>query len=167
MEEAERADRLERMMEQYGADVLRLCCVYLRDAKLAEDAAQETFLKAYRSMDAFRGESGEKTWLAAIAVNVCRDWRRGAWFRHIDRSVDWEKLGLAAEAPKTAESGLMQAIMRLPRKQRAAVLMRYYADMTQSEMARTLHISEAAVSKRLTRAREMLKNELKGGMRDE
>lgn len=61
-------ERLYQMMEQYGDGILRMCALYLGDSALA----QETFLKAYRSMDTFRGESSEKTWLTRIAINLCR-----------------------------------------------------------------------------------------------
>lgn len=154
-------ERIGRMIEHYGKDLLRLCCVYLKDASLAEDAVQETFLKAYRHLDTFRGESSEKTWLVSIAVNVCRDMRRSAWFRYIDRTVDVDHLRLEAEAPPGL--ALMQEIMRLPRREMEAVLLYYYEDMLQSEIARMLNISEAAVSKRLLRARRMLKDVLEGG----
>lgn len=158
--------RLERMMEQYGNDLLRICCVYLKDASMAEDAVQETFVKAYRHMDTFRGASSEKTWLVAIAINVCRDMRRSAWFRYIDRTVDFEKLRLPV-TPEDERTMLMQEIMRLPRRQMEAVLLRYYMEIPQAEIARMLHISEAAVSKRLLRARETLRTVLKGGETDE
>ena len=154
--------RLERMMEQYGNDLLRICCVYLKDASMAEDAVQETFIKAYRHMASFRSECSEKTWLVSIAVNTCRDMRRGAWFRYVDRSVDMEKLGIVAESQKK-RSPLLREIMALPRKQMEVILLRYYAEMTQSEIAKLLSISEAAVSKRLARARNMLRCVLEGG----
>ena len=51
------------------ACVISIC--YLRDGALAEDAAQETFVRAWRSREDFRGASSEKTWLTSIAVNVC------------------------------------------------------------------------------------------------
>lgn len=154
--------RLERMMEQYGNDLLRICCVYLKDASMAEDAVQETFIKAYRHMASFRGDCSEKTWLVSIAVNTCRDMRRSAWFRYVDRSVDMEKLGIVAE-PQEKRSTLLREIMVLPRKQMEVILLRYYAEMTQSEIAKLLSISEAAVSKRLARARNMLRYVLEGG----
>ena len=72
------ADRLDRMVQQYEKDLLRICCIYLRDHTAAEDVVQETFLKAFRILDSFRGESSEKTWLIQIAVNGCRDYRRSA-----------------------------------------------------------------------------------------
>ena len=79
--------RLEALMNAYGTQLKRLCCLYLRDAALAEDAVQETFLKAWRAMGKFRGECSEKTWLTRIAVNVCRDMQRTAWFRRLDRRI--------------------------------------------------------------------------------
>ena len=158
--------RLERMMEQYGNDLLRICCVYLKDASMAEDAVQETFIKAYRHMDTFRGASSEKTWLVSIAVNVCRDMRRSAWFRYMDRSVDIEKLRLPA-AQEDARTTLMQEIMRLPRRQMEVIVLRYYMEIPQGEIARMLRISEAAVSKRLARARKTLRTVLEGGDAEE
>ena len=54
--------RLVRLVEQYQTDLLRLCYIQLHDTALAEDAVQETFIKAYRSFPAFRGDCSEKTW---------------------------------------------------------------------------------------------------------
>ena len=62
--------KLNRMVITYEKDLLRLCCAYLRDIELAQDAVQETFLKAYRRMDKFEGKSSEKTWLMRIAINT-------------------------------------------------------------------------------------------------
>ena len=63
---------LENAMAQYEAPLLRLCCALLGDAALAEDAVQDTFIRAWRALPHFRGDSSEKTWLTHIAVNVCR-----------------------------------------------------------------------------------------------
>ena len=78
---------LERLMEQYGSSLLRMCALYLKDADLAQDAVQETFIRAYRHIEDYRGESSERTWLTAIAINVSRDMLRTAWFRHQSRST--------------------------------------------------------------------------------
>ena len=56
-----RDQRFERLVDQYQEAVLRTCYLYLRDKTQAEDATQETFLKVYRTMETFRGESSEKT----------------------------------------------------------------------------------------------------------
>lgn len=59
---------LTRLMQMYEKDILNLCCMLLHDIALAEDAVQETFFKAYKGLDAFRGDSAEKTWLMRIAI---------------------------------------------------------------------------------------------------
>ena len=60
-ETRDRQAALERLMAQYGTALLRMCCLYLRDYSLAEDAVQETFLKAYARLDTFRGDCSEQT----------------------------------------------------------------------------------------------------------
>ena len=84
----DREERLNHMVLTYEKELLRLCCVYLRDIELARDAVQETFLKAYRRMDKFEGKASEKTWLMRIAINTCKDMLRGGWLRHVDRAAD-------------------------------------------------------------------------------
>ena len=54
---------IDRLMEQYGSSLLRMSALYLKDSDLAQDAVQETFIKAYRHLNDYRGESSEKTWL--------------------------------------------------------------------------------------------------------
>ncbi len=162
-----RSQRLGQMIRHYEKDLLRICCMYLKDVSLAEDAVQETFLKAYRHMDGFRGESSEKTWLISIAMNVCRDMRKGSWFRFVDRSVDVDALMIPTDEVSVTKLALMQEIMRLPRREMEAVLLYYYADLPIREVSRMLGISEPAVSRRLTKARHMLKDALKGGTADE
>ena len=97
--ENDRQDTLARLMEEHGDRLYRLCLLLLRDPHLAEDAVQDTFFRAWRS-GGFRGESGEKTWLTAIAVNVCRDYRRLYWYR---KRLDSEELLEQIPAPPDAE----------------------------------------------------------------
>ena len=70
--DCERKETFEHMVAEWQLPLLRLCFVQLHDKAMAEDAVQETFLKAYRGLDAFRGESSVKTWLTRIAINTCR-----------------------------------------------------------------------------------------------
>lgn len=159
-------DQLTAFMEQYEKDLLNLCFVYLQDLSLAEDALQETFLKAFKSLHRFRGECSEKTWLIKIAINTCKDIRRGAWFRFVNRKVTLESLPAPAIQPKTENVFLTLAIMELPPKEREVILLYYYENMTVTEVAQALGISGAAVSKRLKRARQKLEFALKGGSDD-
>ena len=162
------ADRLDRMVRQYEKDLLRICCVYLRDRTVAEDVVQETFLKAYRNLDSFRGESSEKTWLMRIAINCCRDYRRSAWYRYIDNRVSIDQLPtLSASPPSDEHIALTMAIMKLKPKYLEVVLLYFYEGCTIKEIAGMLNLTEAAVSTRIGKAKRKLRDELEGGEDDE
>ncbi len=161
----EKEERLRDLMARYKNDLLHMAYVYLRDASLAEDAVQDTFVKAYRAMDAFRGDSGEKTWLTRIAINTCKDMRRAAWFKYVDRSVTLSDI---PDVPLDERDGaLMNEIMRLKRKQMEVVLLYYYEEMDMNDIARTLGVAVSTVSTRLKRARESLRRALEGGRQNE
>ena len=134
-----------------------MCCLYLRDAELAKDAVQETYLKAYRALDGFRGECAEKTWFMRIAINTCRDMRRSAWFRHMDRRVTPDMLPAAFLPFEEADEELLLAVMALPVKLRETVLLYFYQDMCVKEIAESLGLSSSAVSVRLDRAKKKLR----------
>lgn len=158
--DSEREARLVRLIGQHEARLLRLCCMMLRDASLAQDAVQETFVKAYRGMDAFRGESSEGTWLTRIAINVCRDMLRAPWARFVDRRVAPERLANPVDDPAGERTELALEIMRLPRKYREVILLYYDQDWTMKEIAGLLGIPTRTVSDRLRRARELLRDQL-------
>ena len=153
---------LEGAMEQYEESLLRMCFACLGDAALAEDAVQETFLKAYRALNRFRGDAEEKTWLLRIAINTCRDLRRSAWFRHVDRKVKLDGLGEPASAQEWSEwdDTLTRAVMGLRPKYREAVLLCCYQGLTGQEAASVLKISRSAVMNRLRQAKAILRKEL-------
>lgn len=153
----EHEQALERWVKQYQPSLLRTCYLYLQDQVQAEDAVQETFFKAYRTFGAFRGESGEKTWLMKIALNTCRDMRKTGWFRRMDRRVTPDMLPEASVPPARYEDDLMVGIMNLPRKLREAVLLYYYQNLDTNEIAAILEIGRSSVSGRLQRAREKLR----------
>ena len=157
-----REEKLYQMIDKYEKELLRMCCVYLRDMSMAEDAVQETFLKAYKGLNSFRGNSSERTWLIRIAINVCNDMRRSAWFRFIDKKVDVDRLEIPQADQNDVSISLMMEIMRLPRKYMEVVLLYYYEDLKLNQIAETLGMSESMVSRRLRKAREMLKGMLEG-----
>ncbi len=154
--------KLKRFVEEYQTELLRLCFLYLRDAELARDAVQETYLKAYRALDSFRGECGEKTWLTRIAVNTCRDMHRSAWFRHTDRRVTPDMLPAASGNAEERDEDVLLAVMALPVKLREAVLLYFYQDMSVKEIAQALKLSAPAVFARLDRAKKKLRAALEG-----
>ena len=165
--DSNREQKLTRLVEQYQTSLRRMCYAILRDEELAKDAVQETFLKVYRTMDTFRNECSEKTWLMRIAVNTCRDIRRSAWFRHIERRITPEELLEPIQQTEDEHVELTLAIMRMPKHLREVTLLYYYQDMTVRETAEALGIAPSTVSKRLDRAQEKLRTLLEGRDRHE
>ena len=164
--DSRRDQTIERLILQFQTPLLRLCYIQLQDRALAEDAVQETFLKAYKGFASFRGDCSEKTWLTRIAVNTCRDFRRGGWFRHTDRRITPEMLPVGAIQPETEDLDLSLSVMKLPRKLRETILLYYYQDMNTEEIAETLGIAQSTVSNRLRRGREKLRKMLEGRDQD-
>lgn len=152
---------LTHAVTQYQGALLRMCYICLRDQTAAEDAVQETFLKAYRSLGSFRGASTERSWLTSIAINTCRDMQRSAWFRHTDRRFTPEELPFAAPGDNHEDAlALAEAISRLPQRHRDVVLLYYYHDMTVQEVAAALGAAPSTITKRLKQAREKLRGAL-------
>ena len=147
-------EKLTRWMQQWGTDVLRLCRANLRDAQLAEDAAQETFCKAWRRAEHFQpaSEAHERAWLLRIAVNVCRDLRRSAWWRHEDRRVAPEDLPPALTAVSDENRDLAALVDALPEKFRLPVLLHHLTGLSLADTARSLGISRPTLNKRLREA---------------
>ena len=152
---------IEELIERYGDDILRLCLLYLGDRHLAEDAFQETFVKAWKSLPDFRGESGMKTWLSRIAVNTCYSMMRTGWLRLFRRSQSVDTL-LDLAAPEEAEHmELTEAVCALPGKYREVIVLHYYQNMKLREIAEALRLPQNTVSTRLRRAKALLAEALK------
>ncbi len=130
---------------------------------------QETFFKAWKHMDDFerKGVQNEKAWLIRIAVNVARDYRRSAWFRHEDRQRDPEEELRRRPAPERKESALGDAILRLPQRLREPLILYYYQGFTMEETAAILRTTKSSVFRRLEKAKDTLKGFLPGGERDD
>lgn len=154
-----REDKLEEWIVSYGDDILRTCFLFLTDAALAEDAAQDTFFKAWQSMDQFesRNHCSEKTWLVRIAINTCKNYKRSAWFRHIDLTRAIEDLPASFHAASQEDKTFFLDIVRLPQKYRQVIILHYYQDMPLKEVADMLHISRSTAYHRLQKAQQLLR----------
>ncbi len=151
--DSNREERLTRMVEQYQASLLTMCYAYLHERELAEDAVQETFLKAYKALDSFRGECKEKTWLTSIAINVCRSAHKSAWFVRVNRSVTPEDIPVAVWDHYDQDAAdLAAAIQQLPDKLKEVILLYYYQEMTIPEIAKIVGVTPSMVSRRIKKA---------------
>ena len=157
-----REDALIRLMEVYGDSVKRLCCVYLRELGAAEDAAQDTFVKAYEHIGELMDGTvrTEKAWLMRIAVNTCKDVLRSSWLRRIDRRRPIEELPLCAPSGHEESLAVTQAVASLPPRLKEIVLLHYYQDMSLKACAQALGVSAATATRRLQQAQDRLRRQL-------
>ena len=156
-------EALQRLMQAWEVPIRRMCCVYLRDEDMARDAVQETFLKAYRGLSGFRGESSEQTWLMRIAINTCKDMRKAAWFRYIDRRVTLEKLPDPVAETSWEGTDLMMDVMKLPPKLLDVVLLHFYQGMSVREVGAALGVPYQTVTSRLKAACARLRVQMEEG----
>ncbi len=155
--DSNREERLTRMVEQYQSSLLTICYAYLHERVLAEDAVQETFLRAYKALDTFRGDSSEKTWLTKIAINECRNLHRSAWFRHTNRNIVPEDMQIAVNGQYDQDAAdLAAAIQQLPDKLKEVIILYYYQELTMQEIANISGITISMVSRRIKKAHAKL-----------
>lgn len=161
----ENEQKLKELIDQYGDGLLRMCFLYLHDMQLAEDALQDTYVKIYKNLDKFRGNSSEKTWVTRIAINVCKSYLRKPWYKNLSFLEDF------SNEPQTADvindDTVLKAISELKPKYREVVLLYYYREIKLKDIAEILKISESAAAVRLSRARDRLKISLKEWYFDE
>ena len=156
---------LETWVHTYAGVILKTCFIYLADHDLAQDAMQDTFIKAWKYMERNSASSirNEKAWLMRVAMNTCRDYRRTQWFKHIDFKTSLDELPPSCVSVPEEDRDLVIEISNLPDKYKRLVLLYYYSNMTLQDTAEALGIPKSTASKRLKRAEEMLKRSLTGG----
>jgi len=131
--------------------------------------AQETFIRAYEQIGSFRGGAKFSTWLYRIAVNTCLNWRQNESRRFQLQSRIAEELSARQAGGETSAAGepdeVQAALLKLPPKQRAAVVLTVYDGLNHAEAAKILHCSETTVSWRVFAAKRKLKQWLAAGRR--
>ena len=139
-----------------------------------KDLAQETFVRAYQQLDSFEGSSKFSSWLYRIAVNACLDWRKREQRRdlaHTRWAEDKRSESMAGDLVEGTDElsrEVQSALMKLPDKQRAAIVLTVYGGHNHAEAAKILGCSETTVSWRIFAARQKLKRLLdaRGGNRE-
>jgi RNA polymerase sigma factor (sigma-70 family) len=152
---------VEQLFAQHHGEIFGYLARMVRDDELAADLTQETFVKAYRALDALDDRSRARAWLFQIASRTALDELRR---RRLVRFVPWsgESRGVAPSAEETALRGrvsgeMARALARIPDRQRAALLLAELNELNGLELAEALGISHDAARALLTRARESLR----------
>lgn len=168
----------EELLERFQHPVYSLVCRLMPDSGDASDVVQEVFLKVFKNIGSFRGQSSLKTWIYRIAVNEAHNHRR--WFSRHRR----QEIGIDSPDPSgrgyrdmlsdpsrspfdeacdhEAHELVEQALTRINPTFRAAVVLRDIEDMNYEEIAQVLQVSLGTVKSRILRGREALRKKLAG-----
>ena len=133
---------------------------------MAEDATQETFIKAMKSYDLFYYNSKKKQWLIRIAINSCKNIMRTRWFRFPMLSIEEQQyldICKSLEDVVIEKDTISKAIMSLNKSDRELIILYYYQELSVKENLRliTKIKGKTTINQRLRRARERLKDYLK------
>jgi RNA polymerase sigma-70 factor (ECF subfamily) len=180
LELVRRAQRGERgafdlLVLRYQHKVVKLVARLLRDPTEAEDVAQEAFIKAYRALGSFRGDSAFYTWLYRIAVNTARNTMASRQRRPIDYEADLSETEQSAVESRmrhtdTPEATVLsdeihetvnRAVAELPEDLRTAIILREVEGLSYEEIAAAMDCPVGTVRSRIFRAREAIDRDLK------
>jgi RNA polymerase sigma-70 factor (ECF subfamily) len=173
------------IVNRWQGRLINLAWRFCHDRTLAEDMAQEAFVRAFRALRSFRGESAFSTWLTAIAINSYRtalrdrepagvslDFVEAAHSARPARPVQAPSTRYARSGPageldalsdlqqRERELAVRQSVQKLPPRYRDALVLYYFEEMNLTETARVLGIPEGTLKARLHRGRELLRRRL-------
>jgi len=177
VERVQKGDKraFDLLIQKYQHRIVSLVSRYVSDPSEAQDVAQEAFIKAYRAIKRFRGDSAFYTWLYRIAINTAKNWivakNRRPPNSDID-AVDAEQYNISSRLRETStpESELLReeiertvfdTIAKLPEDLRTAIMLRELDGMSYEEIAVTMECPIGTVRSRIFRAREAIDEKLK------
>ncbi|MEH7223228.1 sigma-70 family RNA polymerase sigma factor [Bacillus sp. JJ1566] len=168
MDREEKDYILEKMMIDYGNELVRLAYSYVKDTEIAKDIVQNTFIKCYKNLDSFRYEAKIKTWLYRITINECKDYLR-SWNYKMVQVRSFINETTRSILPSTEKSvidkydneEMKENIFSLPKVYREVIYLYYYESLKTEEIANVLDIKVNTVKTRLSRARQRLKTMIK------
>ncbi len=168
--------KFRMLVEQYQQMVFRTCMGFLHNKDDADDLTQDVFIQAYQSLPRFKGDSAFSTWIYRITVNASLNKIRKSplkvmfrRFENIAGSRDEKEIYTPVPDEEDPENILIRqeqiewvrrALDRLPEKQRTAIVLSKYDDLSQKEIAGIMKTTEGAVEALLQRAKKNLREKL-------
>ncbi|MDR0963620.1 MAG: sigma-70 family RNA polymerase sigma factor [Clostridium sp.] len=146
---------VEEIFRQYGDMLYRTAYAQTMSTDDAQDAVSEVFLKYLTAQPKLNSAEHEKAWLIRTLINHCHDMARRKKVRSYTPLEDISDLAAKPHSDESRE--LLEAVMHLPEKEKTAILLHYFEEMSVEEISKALSISKSAVKMRLKRGREELK----------
>jgi RNA polymerase sigma-70 factor (ECF subfamily) len=157
IEACKRGEReaFDQLVVRYQRGVYRLCYRYVNNHEDANDLTQEVFLRAWRAIGRFRGQSAFSTWLYRIGVNTCLNFRaaRRPTAQELPETIADPGAGAAERVEHDEQARrVREAVGRLPEKQRATLILKVYHELTHKEVAQILGSTVGTVKANLFHA---------------
>jgi len=158
---AAKAREFDKLIVKYTNRIQQLTISYLKDKQDAEEAAQDTFIKAYKYLDNFRNDSKFYTWLHRIAINTCNRMLENRARQRVDTVDTVDEVAAAATPESTLVEEELSAILtdtieNLPPKYKDVFTLRCVDELSYADIAQQLNIPVGTVRSRLSRAKTML-----------
>lgn len=160
-------DTISELMDRYGTSILHLAYSFVRNRQTAEDLSQEIFIKCYKKLYTFKGDSTIQTWLYRIAINHCKDYVKSWYYRKVYASEDISTMQNGQQ--NGAEKQFMQKIDRielfddifnLPDMYKEVIVLAYFHEMQLSDISNVCGINLNTVKTRISRAKKLLKESI-------
>ena len=151
----------EQVIATYKDRIFAIGLTMLKNPDDAEDVVQETFLRYKKD---FESKEHIESWLYKVAINKAKDIQRKFWKR---KQVSMEDYMATIPFDRSQDEELFQTVMALPSKYSIVIHLYYYEDYSIKEIAQQLKLNEGNVKVRLSRARQLLKKQLKENWNDE
>lgn len=168
MDKDEKEYVLEKVMIEYGNELMRLAFSYVKDAESAKDIVQNAFIKCYKNLDSFRYDAQLKTWLYRITINECKDYLK-SWNYKMVQVKSFINETAKSILPSTERAvidkynneELKDTILSLPKVYREVIYLYFYESLKTEEIAEVLTIPVNTVKTRLRRAKQRLEPMIK------
>ena len=148
-------DSYTEILEKHADTVFRLCLLYMRDIKDAEDIFQNVFLKLCKLKPLFNDDEHIKAWLIKVTSNECKNQLKSFWRKKV---ICYDEVLTSVSYANNKE--LINSVMTLPVKYRNVLYLHYFEGYKVEELAELLKINISTIKTHLKRGRELLKNQL-------
>lgn len=156
------SDAVEKALDLYGDDILRLAYSYLKRREDAEDIVQETLIRLMQSGAVFEDEKKEKSWLLQVAANLCKDELKSSRRKNTVAIPEGYDIADEEQSAGSEDSAVLRAVLELPYKYRSVIHLYYFEEYSTREIAEILEKKEATIRSLLKRGREKLEKFMKG-----
>ncbi len=160
------ADTINEVVERYSSLIYKIARSHLKSAHDADDIFQDVFLRYMQKERFFKSEEHRRAWFIRVTINRCNSFFSSSWNKKTT-SLDDENTEDELFAEDSASKEVYEAVINLPDKLKDTVVLFYFEEMSVSQTAKALNITEASVKMRLMRARKLLKLDLEGGEEQE